>query len=62
LHGAKLAVWLSPEWVNFDLPVTVTVGGTRLGTKHIIKPSVLDMLEDARTRADRQHPFWAKVE
>jgi predicted esterase len=64
LHGAKLVVWLSPEWVNFDRadrPVTVTVGGVRLNTKHI-KPSVPVMLEDARTRADRQHPFWAKVE
>ncbi len=62
LHGAKLTVWLSPEWVNLDQPVTITVGGARLGTRRIIKPSVAVMLEDARTRADRQHPFWAKVE
>ncbi len=61
LHGAKLTVWLSPDWVNFNQPVTITVGGTRIGTRHI-KPNVAVMLEDARTRADRQHPFWAKVE
>ncbi|HEX3997575.1 MAG TPA: peptidase [Pirellulales bacterium] len=62
VHGAKVAVWLTPEWVDFNLPVTVTVGGNRLGTRHVVKPSVSVMLEDARTRADRQHPFWAKVE
>jgi predicted esterase len=61
LHGAKVAVWLSPEWVDFNRPITITVGGMRLGAKHI-KPSIPVMLEDARTRADRQHPFWAKVE
>lgn len=62
VHTPKLAVWLSPEYVNFDVPVTITVGGTRLGTRHVVKPSVSTMLEDARTRADRMHPFWAKVE
>jgi len=61
-YGTKVAVWLSPEWVNLQLPVTITVGGNRLGTRHVIKPSVPVMLDDARTRADRQHPFWAKVE
>jgi predicted esterase len=61
-HGARLTVWLSPEWVKFDIPVTVTVSGNRMGTRHVIKPSVETMLEDARTRADRQHPFWAKIE
>jgi len=27
-----------------------------------IKPTMSVLLEDARTRAERQHPFWAKVE
>jgi hypothetical protein len=27
-----------------------------------IKPELSVLLEDARTRAERQHPFWAKVE
>jgi hypothetical protein len=28
----------------------------------LIEPDVAVLLEDARTRADRLHPFWAKVE
>lgn len=60
-RGAKFSVWLSPEFVNFDHPITITVGGNHLGNHHI-KPSIATMLEDARTRADRQHPFWAVVE
>ena len=31
-------------------------------TQRKIQPSPEIMLEDVRTRGDRQHPFWAKVE
>lgn len=62
-RNAKVTVWLSPEWVSFDRPIDLSIGGTRVGgAKGAIKPSIATMLEDARTRADRQHPFWAKVE
>jgi hypothetical protein len=27
----------------------------------MVTPSLETMLEDVRTRGDRQHPFWAKV-
>ena len=27
-----------------------------------IEPSLEVLLEDARARGDRKHPFWAKVE
>ena len=62
LRNARATVWLSPELVNFDRPIDVTIGGARVGARGAIKPSIPVMLEDARTRADRQHPFWAKVE
>jgi pimeloyl-ACP methyl ester carboxylesterase len=63
MHSAKLTVWLSPEYVNFTLPIEVKINGTRVATaKGMIKPSIPLMLEDVRTRGDRQHPFWAKVE
>ena len=62
LRNARVTVWLSPELVNFDRPIDVTIGGTRVGARGAIKPSIPVMLEDARTRGDRQHPFWAKVE
>ncbi len=63
MHAANVTVWLSPELVSFDRPINVTINGSRVaGGKGAIKPSIPLMLEDARTRADRQHPFWAKVE
>ena len=43
--------------VNFDDPLIIN-GRTRTD----IKPSASVLLEDVRTRADRQHPFWAKFE
>jgi predicted esterase len=54
----RVTVWLSPEIVNFEGKVTVHIKGKRFLN---IQPSVAAMLEDARTRVDRQHPFWAKV-
>ena len=27
-----------------------------------IRPDLATLLEDVRTRGDRQHPFWARVE
>ena len=55
----KATVWLSPEMVSFDKPVTVSIDNRK---KTNIQPSVPTLLEDVRTRGDRQHPFWAKVE
>jgi predicted esterase len=59
-RSGRVVVWLSPEMVDFDQPITVTVG-----TRKIRKDGAADvrtLLEDVRTRGDRQHPFWAKVE
>jgi predicted esterase len=57
--GEDVTVWLAPEIVSFDSRVTATINGKR----HLnIQPSVATMLEDARTRGDRLHPFWAKVQ
>jgi pimeloyl-ACP methyl ester carboxylesterase len=49
-------IWLSPEMVDFSR--TIIVENKRLEPK----PSVRTLLEDVRARADRQHPFWMKVE
>ncbi len=62
MHAAKVTVWLSPEWVDFARPISVTINGQRTPPKPSIKPELSVMLEDVRTRGDRQHPFWAKVE
>jgi hypothetical protein len=55
----KIRVWLSPELVTFNDSLKVIINGK---THRRIQPSPDVMLEDVRTRGDRQHPFWAKVE
>lgn len=61
--AGKTTVWLAPELVDFQQKISVTVNGksARLPATGVA-PSLSVLLEDARTRADRLHPFWAKVE
>lgn len=59
--GAERAtVWLSPEMVDFSKPIAVSIDGR--SRNQPIEASREVLLEDIRTRGDRQHPFWAKVE
>ena len=59
----KLTLWISPEMLDLKQRVTVLVNGRRVNTPdRTIEPSLEVLLEDARTRADRQHPFWARVD
>jgi hypothetical protein len=61
--AGKTTIWLSPEVVNFNQKIALTINGRRAplaGTG--VPPDLPILLEDARTRADRQHVFWAKVE
>ena len=62
--GARAAtVWLSPEMIDFKQRVTITVNGRRAKTPdRFVGPDLATLLEDVRSRGDRQHPFWAKVE
>ena len=62
--GAKrVTVWLSPKMIDFSRRSVVTVNGRRFnGADQIITPDLRVMLEDARTRGDRQHPFWARLD
>jgi len=56
-------VWLSPKMVDFNLRSTITVNGRRFHSPdQMIRPDLRVMLDDVRTRGDRQHPFWARVE
>ncbi len=54
--GRKITLWLTPDIVDFDQRVTINRRSRE------VKPDIEVMLEDVRTRGDRQHPFWAKVE
>ena len=59
----KSTVWLSPELVDFDRRVPVTINGRSLKSGGLlIEPDLQVLLEDVRTRGDRLHPFWAKLE
>jgi pimeloyl-ACP methyl ester carboxylesterase len=59
--AARAAVWLSPDMVDFERRVTVTVNGTRITPANgFVEGDLEAMLEDARTRCDRQHVFWVR--
>jgi len=62
LQASKVTVWLSPDLVDFGQPLVVEVNGRSISPRdRIVRPDVSVLLEDVRTRADRQHPFWAKL-
>lgn len=55
-------VFLSPEQLDFSRRIEVVFNGRKLTPPNGRVPaSSLVMLEDARTRCDRQHPFWASL-
>lgn len=58
--ATRTTVFLSPDIVNFDERVRVTVNGKN--SRDEIVPNLATMLEDARQRADRKHVYWAKVQ
>lgn len=60
--AGRVIVWLSPDMVDLKRRITVTIDGYRVPNTAAVVPDLEILLEDARTRADRQHPFWAKVE
>ncbi len=57
--ASDVTVWLSPEVVDFTRTIDIRLNGSPIRFKGEPSPEVL--LEDVRTRADRQHPFWAKA-
>ncbi|MEQ8847861.1 peptidase [Botrimarina sp.] len=59
----RVTVWLSPELVDFDKPLDIEHNGRRISPRNEpVEPDLRVLLEDARTRADRVRPYWAKVE
>ncbi|HEV3138416.1 MAG TPA: peptidase [Pirellulales bacterium] len=63
---AKVTVWLSPENVDFSKQIRATLNNhpinPKRGSSMWVTPDLRVLLEDVRTRADRLHPFWAKIE
>jgi hypothetical protein len=59
----KATVWLSPELVDLKEKCLVEVNNRPISPRdRFVQPDLNVLLEDARTRADRKHPFWAKLE
>lgn len=57
--AAKVTVWLAPEMVDFSKKITVYINSKKVPGS--MAPNIVHLLEDARTRCDRQHPFWLHV-
>ncbi|MBN2216123.1 MAG: peptidase [Pirellulales bacterium] len=61
--ASRVTVWLSPKMVDFERRVKIVIDGKDVNRgEPFVKPNLSVMLEDARRRADRFHPFWDKVE
>jgi len=56
-----VSVWLAPEMLDFVKPSTITVNGRQIQRKPVT-PEMGVLLEDVRTRGERKHPFWARVD
>jgi predicted esterase len=57
--ASKVTVWLAPEMVDFSKKITILINGKKVPGS--TAPNLVHLLEDARTRGDRQHPFWLHV-
>ena len=56
----RTTLWFGPDLVDFSAPsLRVKLNGNKVPTP---RPELAVLLEDVRTRADRQRPFWAKVD
>jgi pimeloyl-ACP methyl ester carboxylesterase len=58
--GKECVLWLRPDVVDFSKVSTFLVKGKRKELD--LQPDLRTILEDVRTRADRQHPYWQKLE
>jgi acetyl esterase/lipase len=63
VQADKVIVWLSPELIDFDQRLVVEVNNRPISPRdRFVKPDLGVLLDDARTRGERQQPFWAKLE
>lgn len=56
----RVSLWLTPELIDFQKRNNIVVNGKRYNGP--VAPDREVILEDVRTRGDRLHPFWAKVD
>ncbi len=58
--AGRTTVWLAPEMADFNQRLTLNVDGQT--QRLLVTPSTQVLLDDARTRGDRLHPFWAQIQ
>lgn len=58
--GRSMTLWLSDDYVNFDKEIRISGRGRSF--RQSVSPSTKVMLEDARVRCDRLHPYWARLD
>ena len=55
-------VFLTPEMIDFKMKTEILVNGKRFQPANgFVESSTAIILEDARTRSDRLHPFWGRL-
>jgi len=60
---ANVQIFLTPDMMDFQSKVTVKIDGKNCHPPNgMIEPNIEVMLEDARTRGDRIHPFWVMLD
>ena len=58
--GTGMTLWLSPDFFDFTKPIRISGRGKPFSER--IRASTSTILEDVRTRADRLHPYWARLD
>ncbi|MBN2579276.1 MAG: tetratricopeptide repeat protein [Pirellulales bacterium] len=62
-RAGRVTVWVSPKMLDFQRKVEITINNRRANPKEpFIQGNLHTLLEDVRTRGDRQHPFWARFD
>jgi len=60
---ANILLFLTPDIIDFNTKTSITVNEKRYNPLNgMVEPDIEVMLEDARTRCDRLHPFWAMLD
>ncbi|MCL2304954.1 MAG: hypothetical protein FWC43_06380 [Planctomycetaceae bacterium] len=60
--GFNPEIFLTPDMVQFNQRITVEFNGKAIQPRSgFVEPDLRLILEDARTRKDRQHPFWVRL-
>jgi len=59
----RVTLWVTPQMFDLGKRLDIMINGSRIKqAKLLAEPDLEVLLEDVRTRGDRQHPFWARID